>query len=43
MKGKYKRNQAKCSHDYPKRVDSFLRWRCCGCDIMKWYWTYKIN
>ena len=33
--------QAKCSHNYPKRMDSWLRWRCCGCGVMKWYWTYN--
>ena len=40
---KTKELQAKCDHNYAKRMDTWLKWRCCGCGIMKWYWAYKRN
>ncbi len=38
---KPKGDKEQCDHNYPKRADYWLKWRCCGCGALKWYWTFK--
>lgn len=35
------KDKGECRHNYALRADTWLRWRCCGCSVMKWTWVWR--